>query len=297
MNRKVYFGNAVMQFWIPAPQSGLTASNTGFSTTAQLLSGRAFTKRSVASHRGFDAAWVGPLNSEVSEDSLHTIKDYSDGIYGNGPFYWLDPYATKTNLLAPHWAAPMLTEKDWPTICAIPSGSGATSFVPTESNTKSYPYKSLNINLESTDSFESANANRVIIPTAHRFHFGWHGDVISGDATVILRAYSRSTGLPTDITTSPLSVNSAIRTNTQVSGTTYSMVDVIVVKPAGATSEIRIAGMIAQVRGEVEAVPQGDFISGRGTTSIEFSSLPQIEYYSANVNNGQISLTASFTEV
>lgn len=297
MNRKVYFGNAVMQFWIPAPQSGLTASTTGFSTTAQLLSGRAFTRRSAASHRGFDASWLGALNSEVPEDSLHTIKDYSDGIYGEGPFYWLDPYAINTNLLPPHWAAPMLTEKDWPTICAIPSGFGVTSFVPTSANSKSYPYKSLYINLASTQEFESTSSNRTIIPTGHRFHFGWHGEVVSGSATVVLRAYSRATGLPTYIPTTPLSVNSAIRTNTQVSGTTYSMVDVLVAKPFGATSELRIAGMIAQVRGEVETVSQGDFISGRGTTALEFSSLPQIEYYSANINNGQIGLTASFKEV
>jgi hypothetical protein len=296
MDRKIYFGNANKQVWIPAPKTGLSAIVDSYFNEAQLLSGRAFTRRSSANHRRFSPAWTGPLNAESINDSLHTIKDYFDGIYGDGPFYWLDPFAIDTNLLPPNWAAPMLTEKDWPTICAIPTGSGATSFVATEPNTKSYPYKSLNINLTSTQAFESASSNRIIIPTAHRFHFGWHGEVVSGNATVILRAYSRSTGLPTDIITNVMSVGSTIRTNTQLSGLAYSMVDIIVIKPVGATSEISIAGMMAQVLPETSSVKQGDFISGRGTKGLLFSSAPSITYLSAKINDGLVELATNFIE-
>lgn len=296
MDRKVYFGNANKQVWIPAPRTGLSATVESYFNEAQLLSGRAFTRRSSANHRRFSPAWTGPLNAESINDSLHTIKDYFDGIYGEGPFYWLDPFATDTNLLPPNWAAPMLTEKDWPTICAIPAGFGATSFVPTESNSKSYPYKSLNINLASTEAFESVSSNRTIIPTGYRFHFGWHGQSVSGSATVVLRAYLRSTGLPTYIPVTALSVNSAIRTNTQVSGTTYSMVDVLVTKPFGATSELTIAGMMAQVLPETSSVQQGDFISGRGTKGLLFSSAPSINYLSAKINDGLVELATNFIE-
>jgi len=55
--------------------------------------------------------------------------------------------------------------------------------------------------------------------------------------------------------------------------------------------------MIAQVLPENASVTSGGFISGRGTTGLEFSSFPQIEYYSSAVNSGQIGLSVSMAEV
>jgi len=104
MASEVYFGNATKQTWIKSPQSGMQADSQGWVSEQQLLSGRTSIKRSKASHRRFDMNWFGSLNSESLNSSLHTIKDFADGVYGDGPFFWNDPYAMKSNMFSPGWA-------------------------------------------------------------------------------------------------------------------------------------------------------------------------------------------------
>ncbi len=291
MNRKVYFGNAQSQCWIPAPLTGLKVDSEGFLVENQLLNGRTHVKRSGANHRAFSVSWNGSLNADTREDSLHTIKDYADGIYGDGPFYWLDPYAIDTNLLPPHWASPMLSLGDWPSICSI----GSAELVDTEDNTKNYPYKSLKLTL--TEQEESTTKLTLIVPTGHKLHFGVHGELLSGGARVVLRQYPRAGGSAVDLNTTVLANNSAIRTNAQVNGNTYSRVEILVKNPSGTDSELVISGMIAQVLPEADSVEQGDFWSGRGTSALQFTQLPNIEYYSAAINNGQVGMSANFKEV
>lgn len=291
MRRKVYFGNAQSQCWIPAPLTGLKADSNGFMSEVQLLNGRSFVKRSGGNHRSFSTSWSGSLNAEAREDSLHTIKDYADGIYGPGPFYWLDPYAMETNLLAPHWASPMLSLSDWQSICSI----GTATLVDTTSNTKSYPYKSLKLVI--TEQEASTIKHRIIIPEGYKLHFGVHGQLVSGGAKVTLSQYPRSGGSAVNVDATILANNSGIRTNTQINGNTYGYVDIFIQNPSSTDSELIISGMIAQVLPETDSVPQGDFWSGRGTTGLEFTQLPNIEYYSAAINDGQVGMSANFKEV
>ena len=109
--------------------------------------------------------------------------------------------------------------------------------------------------------------------------------------------YNRDTGVTTDTNAAVLGVTSAVRTNTQVNGNTYSKAEIFIKKPSGATSAIEVAGMIAQVLPEANSVTQGNFISGRGTSALQFRGLPNFEYYSAAINDGQVGLSASFLEV
>jgi hypothetical protein len=291
MERKVYFGNAVKQLWIPAPKTGMDASSAAFFNSAQLLSGRAFTTRSGANHRRFSPAWNGSLNAASVNDSLHTIKDYFDGIYGEGPFYWIDPFAINTNLLSPNWASPMLGQNGWSSISSV----GSAALVDTTTNTRNYPYKSLELTFTDTVQ-ESTESFRVIVPESHRLHFAWHGEQDSGGATIILRCHNRDTGVTTDVETTPMGVNTSLRTNTQVRGRDYSMVDIIVKNTTANASVITIAGMIAQVLPEFDTVEQGDFISGRGTGGLLFASAPSISYLSSKINDGLVEMATEFIE-
>jgi hypothetical protein len=232
------------------------------------------------------------MNTASIEDSVYTIKDFADGLYGEGPFYWLDPYAIDTNLFPPNWAAPMLSGEDWGALSTV----GAASKVTTAANTNDYPYKSLRLTFGAAIA-ESTNQFRIIIPENFKLHFGWHGVQTSGGATIVLRGYDRDTGASTDVASVPLAVTSKIRTNTQMSGDTYSHVDIFVKNPSASASVIDIAGMILQILPETDSVEQGGFISGRGTTSLEFAKTPEMEYYSAKINGGQIGITAAFVEV
>jgi len=193
--RQVYFGNDNKQVWIPAPQSGMQADSNTRVIENQLLSGRTSVTRSGATSRRFTSSWLGSLNASDIQDSLHTIKDFYDGVYGDGPFYWNDPYATTTNLLPPHWAAPGLARNDWPEIASF----DATEHPTTDTNSNNYPTYSARFNITDTGEVESTKKLTLIIPKGYTLHFGWHGVVDSGDAGIRIKRTARGNGAVTAI--------------------------------------------------------------------------------------------------
>ena len=289
MASQVYFGNATKQLWIKSPLSGMSASVEGWATETTMLNGRAYIRRSKAGHRKFSPSWVGPANSSSLSESLTTIKDFADGLYGDGPFFWVDPYAAKTNMMPPHWAAPMLTEQDWPNLAP-----GIAPTFSTTSAAQGYPIKYATY--ETTAGYESSNKLTIIIPSGYKLAFGWHGPSGDADQGVRILPYKRSTGLAdTALNPNRITTGAVTRTNTNISGTTYSHVEIFIATTNAST--LNISAMIAQVIPESQSVPNGEFISGRGTTGLEFATSPQIEYYSANINDGQIGMSVDWVEV
>lgn len=289
MAGKVYFGNKTKQTWIKAPQSGMKASSIGYATESQLLSGRTVVRRSKGSHRKFDASWLGSLNTSDTELSLQTIKNFHDGIYGDGPFYWLDPFAKDQNILPEHWAAPMLAEKDWPQLSYDITPTFTTLDVAND-----YPIKYA---LYSTSGeYASPEKLVIIIPEGYKFHFGWHGPAGVGSSTGIrVLPYLRETGVAdTEINPAKLTAGSAKRTNISVNGNAYSYVEIFL-----ATDEaldVAITAMIARVIPDSESVPNGVFIAGKGTTQLEFANAPTFDYYTSSINDGQIGMSVSWVE-
>jgi hypothetical protein len=47
----------------------------------------------------------------------------------------------------------------------------------------------------------------------------------------------------------------------------------------------------------LSGVPNGPFVLGRGTTALEFTQAPTMEYYSSAINGGQVGMSASLAEV
>jgi hypothetical protein len=294
MAGKVYFGNATKQTWIVAPQTGLKSTSSGFQAVSQLLSGRQFVKRSRGASRNFNASWIGSMNDSDMTNSLHTIKDFADGIYGAGPHYWLDPFAMASNLMPPHWAAPMLGESEWPDLV---SNIAPTFTAATYAN--DYPIKYATYAL--TASYVGDRKITIIIPATHTLNFGWHsttaGTVASSAAGVRVKLYNRSTGATTDTNPASLLAGGTTRTNTTVDGATYNKVEIFLANGSGSTSSATIVGMIAQVLLTGTSVTTGGFITGRGTSAIEFSGPVELEYYTSAIQNGQIGLATNFTEV
>jgi hypothetical protein len=289
MASKVYFGNAYKQMWIKSPNSGMNASSKGWGVETELLNGRTSIRHSMASRRVLSPSWVGSMNAADLSDSLQSIKDFADGIYGTGPYYWVDPFAANTNILPPHWAAPMLTENDWPNLAS--SLTPSFNISPVANN---YPMKYTSY--VTPDNYVSTNKLTLIIPTGYKLAFGWHG--VTGGATIGVRIvpYKRSDGTAdTALNPTMITAGGLVRTNTNISGTTYSRVDIFLATTTA--SELSITGMIAQIIPSANSVAAGGFLSGRGTTSLEFSSKPTIEYYSSNINDGQIGMSAEWIEV
>lgn len=293
MDRKVYFGNDQKQVWINAPRTGLNASSQSYYNESQLLNGRVHINRSRGSHRRFRANWLGSLNASELENSLQTVKDFADGVYGDGPFYWLDPYATGMNILPPHWAAPALQEQSWPQLWDL----APFEYVDTASNLLNYPVTSVRYASSSTDEQGSTKKLTIIIPDGYSLHFGWHGEVTTGSAGIRIDRYRRNDGTIESVDPEVISVTSSNRTNTIVSGGVYSKVDIYFYNPAGDDYDFIVAGMIAQVLSGTGYPEAGGFVSGRGTTGLEFANSVNIEYYSANINEGQVGLSTQWIEV
>jgi hypothetical protein len=289
MASQVYFGTATKQTWIKSPASGMKASSIGWATQSQLLDGRAFVRRSAASHRQYDASWLGSMNDPDLSVSLQTIKDFADGLYGDGPFYFVDPYAATSNIMPPNWAAPMLAESGW---LELTENIVPTYAVSTANN--NFPGKYAQY--VATGAFESEQKLTLIIPSTHKLHFGWHGPATGSTTGIRIVPYKRADGLA-DTALNPTKITSGgtLRTNTQVSGSTYSRVEIFLATSGAAT--VNIGAMIAQILVASSSPAAGGFVSGRGHTGLEFAQSPTIDYYSANVNNGQIGMSATWIEV
>lgn len=289
MAGQVYFGTASKQTWIKAPATGMKASSNSWGTRSQLLDGRAYIRRSNQSHRQYDATWLGSLNDPNLNTSLQTIKNFADGLYGDGPFYFIDPFAADQNVMPPHWAAPMLAEKGWLPLTEdlVPSFNASTA-------NNNFPSKY--ISYETPDNFVSEEKLTLIIPTGYKLAFGWHGPTGGATTGVRILPYKRSDGTAdTAINPTMITAGGTTRTNTTVSGTTYSRVEIFLATTTA--SELSITAMIAQIIPTTASVATGGFIAGRGTTGLDFASSPTIDYYSSAINNGQIGMSATWVEV
>jgi hypothetical protein len=284
----VYFGTGDKQSWIKAPASGMRANMQGWGADNQLLNGRAFVKRSAASHRRFEASWLGSYNS-TEEASLQNIANYAMGLYGDGPYYFVDPFAANQNVMPPHWAAPMLTVTDWPSLAkGLPVSFNISAI------NNSFPMKYASYT--TTDAYESTNKLTLIIPTGYKLAFGWHGPATGSTTGVRIVPYLRSTGLAdTAVNPTKITAGGTVRTNTTISGTTYSKVEIFLATTTAST--LNITAMMAQIIPTASSVASGGFIAGKGTTALEFLQAPTIEYMSSAINSGQIGMAATWVEV
>lgn len=290
MAGKVFFGNINKQVWIVAPQSGMTAGSQNWSKETPLLDGSTFVRRSKRSHRRFEMSWLGEMNTAEITDSLQTIKEFADGQYGSGPFYWLDPYAVESNILPPHWATPSLAEMNWPDLAP----EIAEKFFVPETVARNHPLKY--VEFDTTAGYESTEKLTLILPPNYDLNFGWHGPAGSANAAVRIVPYYRADGMPgTAVNPVRIDAGSATRTNTKIKGDTYSYVEIFIATTSAST--VKLTSMTAQILPEALSVAVGDFVSGRGTTGVEFATAPQMEYYSAKIGNGRIGMSASLVEV
>lgn len=288
MSSLIYFGTADKQSWIKAPLSGMKASQTGWASESKLLNGRSFVKSSYGSTRRFEASWNGSYNAS-DEASLQHIINYASGLYGQGPFYFVDPFAANQNVMPPHWAAPMLAELDSPELTEdiIPTFTKAVI-------NNSFPLKYATY--VTTDNFVSEQKITLIIPTGYKLYFGWHGPSAGSATGVRVVPYLRSTGAAdTALNPNKITAGGTTRTNTIISGTTYSRVEIFLATTTAST--VNVTAMIAQILKDGLTPAAGGFVAGKGTTGLMFVDKPQIEYYSSVLNQGQIGMSTTWVEV
>jgi hypothetical protein len=132
-------------------------------------------------------------------------------------------------------------------------------------------------------------------PDGYTLWMGFHGHHGS-TGSVFGQAHKNGVAAtPTAII--PLGVNSTTRVNASFSSSIADKVEFYLAKTESTSCTFYVSGLIAQLLRTGKTPETGGFISGRGTTGLEFATIPEVEYYSAAINNGQVGMSATFAEV
>lgn len=289
---KIWFGNARNAKWIKAPLAGMNASAVGFAEEQQFSNGGQFVKASFGSARNFDMSWVG------DRADLQVIKDFKDGIYGGGLVYWEDPFAD--NILPPHWAAPMLTVRDWPSL--ISSGNKPEPITHTTSP-NGYPYQSAKYTV--TNEAETSRALTILIPEEHALTLGFvyeRTGTASINVTEIL--YEGNDGMTYQLT--ELAADGSTRYSHTFSNEASAEIRVRAVRlfisrADNTSSTITIRGGVAKLwcagHGHSDINTSAPWSSGEGFSGCVMSTAPTMTYNGVIDGRRLINMSATLKEI
>jgi hypothetical protein len=275
----VYFGTRQVMQWV----SGNIAVNyPGSKVSANIasgsfLSGGAFVRNSVSGHKEFSVTW-----NPSSRDDIRTITDYADGLYGPGPFYWLDPFAWDKNLLPQYYASPFQGIYDGPIWSGAPTRP-VTSITP--ANGLLYPTESATY----TVSPSINNSVYVPIPPGFTAWVGVHGS--SGGGNLAVTPYMGPTNAAAAVAVTMQTVTDPVRFSASFDGSSYVG---ILLNLQAAPNPITLSGVMVQVLPTGITPAQGAFISGQGHSGLSFKTLPNLSQISTGFD--RVSIIADFVE-
>jgi hypothetical protein len=276
----MWFGNRNRMQWVRAPQINYESSKRGWANTATYLNGGQFVRRSSTAAKGYVFTW-----SMKSRDEIRIINDYADGVYGDAPIYFLDPFAMDKNVLPQYWATPALASTDAP-LLAGEYDSDRPIVLPTDPNTNGYPYLSATYTIDTTTLL---NTIFLPVPPGYVLWVGFHGSV-TGTANVVVTPVTGPTSIGSSFVAPPLSVQTTQRVNSSVNGDNY----IGALLSLSGVGTVKLAGLIAQVLPLGQGPVAGGFISGQGHSGCSFTEEPTLTNYSAAID--KVSLTATLVE-
>ncbi len=109
MPKQMYFGNESRMLWVPCPSIEMPSGTTHWVAEGDYLNGGAAVRRSTTGSRRYEMDW-----NLASEADIDLIESFWEGAWGDGPYYFLDPQAMKTNIFPVAWAQPRVALKDGP---------------------------------------------------------------------------------------------------------------------------------------------------------------------------------------
>jgi len=274
----VWFGTRDYMQWVPAPAVDVTAGKVGFTGSANFLNGGAWVRRSKASSKQFSFSW----NMRKRAD-IQPILDYADGLFGDGPIYYVNPFAADRNMLPAYWASPFMNAYDGPLRV-----DGSRPTITTEAVTNGYPLESANWAITTTSTGPSIF---LPVPPGHTVHIGAHGQAVSGASTVTVQEFVGNVGgAVQDLT---LLNKAASPTNWTSAGTTTG---VVISLKATVNGTLRLHGIIVQMLPTGAVSPVGGFVSGQGQSGMSFVSQPSVSEYSAALDRVGVSADLVETE-
>lgn len=272
MTRKLWFGipGTHMEL-LPAPSIESSSSNASYAETIEFENGGGDVRRSSQFRKIFSFAILGTVEET---EGINGYSRFSSGFYGDGPFFFVDPYTYGTNVLPPAWASPGLIEIGWQKISDF-----EPTFVDTVANVYGQPARTAIFDVESADAVVASGSYcTIVIPPGKFLHLGASGSAAGGARVSVLPILSdNSSGSVVDLVL--LDPAGATRMNTVFSGDTYQAVTIYLPSSTIAGSVIQITSMMAQIT-DTDATPSvSNHIHGEGHTGVEFISPAVIESY------------------
>jgi hypothetical protein len=284
--RRIYFGTKERMVWVRAPQVDYDASKIGWEGgTTQFLNGGAYVRRSTTAHKQYNFTWTN-----LSRDEIRLINDFADGVYGDGPIYFIDPFAADKNVLPQYWATPRLVFKDAPVL----SGQDRNGFIQYPialNNSLGYPTAAPQYVWDTSWPAAILRPTLYIpVPTGYTLWFGAHGYATSASTSALNATPDSDVPAQLEI----LDVNNQQTFNYSWDGSsTLTGVTFNFGATASPASAI-ISGMVAQVLPTGVTPTANGFISGQGNGGVRFATQPQRQDYSAA--RDMVSLTAQLVE-
>lgn len=264
--RAMWFGTKQFSRWIKVHSPGSGYVMGGYSERLDFLNGLTALRGSINGHMEYTLNW-----NRLTQDEARHITDFTSGLYGDGYKYLCEPSAMGQNALNKAWSAPGLTAKD-----GVPlAGSVRPEIVANLDQSRGYPTEMAKYTLSATDTSRSFY---IPIPPGHSLAIGVHGDTSS---TLKMRAQPTvrgiSTGAAANLTM--LGVSTSTRYTNVFAGGDQTGVELSV--QTGAAGFITLAGIMAAIYPSGGApVVSGPFISGQGSSGLEFEGRVQPVPYS-----------------
>lgn len=271
---QMYMGTKTRADWVPAPASGGSHAEIGWSSQQQYLNGGAYVRRSKATHKEYELSW-NPTNRA----ELRKITDMASGLWGEGLIYFLDPMAMDQNLLPQFMASPMLAKYD-----GLPLMDDQEPVLgPVTNNSLGYPVYEAQ--------YGAGNFRQeVYIPIPYGYT-AWVGVHANGpeSGSLMVRPYRTDDTYVDEVRVEKLGVNDVIRVNTPFNGDVYRGIELF------AGDYATYSGAMVQVFKNGINPPTGDFISGQGNSGCEFLETPTLTAYNAPLD--RVGLAATLVEV
>jgi hypothetical protein len=273
--RQIWFGmpGKHMQ-WCPAPLAGAEAQNVNYAASIAFENGGTDVERSKQYHKVYDFSFTG-LTQDL--EGIGVYNKFASGFYGDGLFYFSDPYAWGTNLFSAGWASPGLVEQGWSNIYHT-----TPTFANTASNVYNQPTRTATWILSSSIGAEPLNANGVQyipIPPTHTLHIGASGSATTGSVLRVVPINTDGTnGTPVDLTL--LNPTASTRMNATFAGSSYQAVKVYITSTTGTASTITLTSLMARMVLTGRSLTlTGSHAPGEGHTGLQFADDARVETY------------------
>lgn len=280
----VFFGtidgpDAKLQ-WIEAPLSPLEQGTVGHSEMIQFENGRVKMVGGLNTSRRYDMSFVG---HSFKQHDIDEVLAYRDGIYGPGPFYFVNPAIEDKNLFRRDWADPSLIERGYPNFSKLKPMFGDSPSA-AKANKFSGRYTVWELGGQPLNT-PLSRYHTIIIPPDKTLHIGVTA-LYEGGA-VLAVPYNTSLEPQPAVQLAALAPNSATRYNTSFDGDDYSAVRIyFALVNGGDLFRLTLYGMDAAYSALGAAAPAGsEHRPGRGVLGLNFDRSDLTYTYTSVYNN------------